>query len=425
MTGELADSTDDDSKLTIPSERRLGPDWAMNLPPWRYGLYRLTRLQMDLLNPGALRVYATGREHVPRSGPFLLLPNHTSFWDPFLVSLQLRRPAHYMASAQALKGPFGAWLKALGAFPKVKYVKDRSSMKAMTELYEAGQVVTIFPEGRRSWDGHTQPLLPGIGRTVKRMGARVVVARMTSTYLFQPRWATWPRWVPNLIEYEPPVEYPSTMSAEEITADIQRRMAVVPRLPEGYRVAGTRMAEGLSDLLWACPRCFSLGGVEVTGPRNNHILCRACGMGWELDLATRLLPADGGEVFTAGEAWRRIVAHFGDQPVQLAARQAAGGVVLYTALGTITELRRDTGKHELAHGPVQLTETRLSVRDGAGEAWGVDLADLVTVSVEVGNRVQLRTADALFQLDTLGDSVLKWGHFIKRWRDPDDPIEAG
>ncbi len=417
---------DGEGSLGAVSSGRLGPDWAQNLPPWRYGLYRLTRAKMTALNPLFLRIRATGTETIPRTGPFLLLPNHTAFWDPFFVTYPLGRPAHYMASAQALKAPLlGPWLRALGAFPKVKYVKDRDSMRAMSDLYAAGQVVTIFPEGRRSWDGHTLPLLPGIGRTVKRMGARVVVARMQSSYLFHPRWAKWPRAVPNCIAYDPPVTYPDAMSAEEITADIQARMQVAPALPPGAWTRGWRMAEGLTNLLWACPRCFTLGGLDVAGRDRNELHCRCCGMNWTLDVATRLLPADGGEVFTAGEAWRRVVAHFGDQPVQIPRRHAAAGVVLYNARGRITAFPRGAAPVVAATGPIQLTETRLSVHAGTTEIWGVDLADLRTVSVELGNRVQLRTETGLFQLDTQGDSVLKWGHFIKRWRDPNDPIEAG
>ncbi len=397
-----------------------------NLPAWRYGLYVSHRALLQSLNPMFARVHAQGTETLPKTGPYLLLPNHTAFIDPFFMGLPLGRPSHYMASAQALRTPiFGDWLQALGAFPKIKYVKDRSSMKLMSDLYNQGHVVTIFPEGRRSWDGITRPLLPGIGRTVKRMNARVVVARMTSTYLFHPRWAKWPRYVPNLIEYEPPIEYDASATPEEITADIQRKMSVTPRLPEGFRTGGRRMAEGLPNLLWACPRCFSLGGLDVVGPHNNHLHCRACGMGWELNVATQLLPADGGEVLTAGEAWNRVVEHFGRKPIQLPTRDTRGGVVLYNARGEISRLRRGHGAVSLAQGPLLLTETRLSVMSTGGEVWGIDLKDLSTVSVELGNRVQLRAGDTMYQLDTQGDSILKWGHFIKRWRDPDDPIELG
>lgn len=398
--------------------------WGLGAP--RFALWKVTHSQIRALGATVMRIRGTGQERLPATGPYLLLPNHTSFLDPFTVTAPLRRPLHYMASAESLKTPvMGPYLKALGAFPKVKYLKDSDSMRQMTELYNAGHVVTIFPEGRRSWDGVTLPLLPGLGRTVKRLKARVVLARMTTTYFFHPRWAVWPRYAPNWIEYLGPFEYTEEQTAEEITADIERRLRVESHLPDGVPVRGWRLAEGLPNLLWACPRCLNLGGLDIYGEDRDHLRCRACGEAWRLDVATRLHPVGGGEPLIAGAAWRDLCARLGEQPVQDARRHAASGVVLATARGIVSRVRRGHGVDEVARGQVLLSEDRLTVRGAGGELWALKLQDMVSVSVELGNRVQLRTEDALFQLDVVGESVLKWGHFIKRWRDPADPIEAG
>ena len=39
--------------------------------------------------------------------------------------------------------------------------------------------------------------------------------------------------------------------------------------------------------------------------------------------------------------------------------------------------------------------------------------------------MQIRSKDALYQLGFPDASFLKWGHFIKRWRFPDDPEPVG
>ena len=201
------------------------------LPIWRWASFRLAWWTISILDFIWWRSRARGQEGLPRDGSYLLLPNHATGLDPWLLSVALWRPLSFMASAQSLTHPiFGSMLKAMGAFPKVKYVKDKSSMKAMTDLYDNGQVVTIFPEGRRSWDGHLLKIHPGIGRTIKRMKARVVFCRMPANTFLQPRWAKYPRWVPIDCEYVGPLTYPDELSAEEITADVERRLQITPRL---------------------------------------------------------------------------------------------------------------------------------------------------------------------------------------------------
>lgn len=400
------------------------PFWGN--PPWRWLVYRLTWWILVPLNALWWRIKATGHESLPKDGPALVLPTHSTGLDPWILSYPLYRPMFYMASAQALKTPIlGPILQAMGAFPKVKYVKDKGSMQHMTNLYENGQFVTIFPEGRRSWDGHTQTLLGGIGRTVKRMGARVVIIRMPANHFLQPRWATYPRWVPLDLEYEGPIEYPEEMPPEEITADIQARLDCTPRLRPGARTWGTRLAHGLPRFLWACPRCHTLEGLFVSGDGGNHVSCRSCGAGWRLDVETRLHPHDGGAPITVRDAFYSILSHYGDRPVQDADRFEQEQVVLREASGQVHELPRGGRSRLVAEGIVQLTPERFSVCDAQGELWGIPLADVVAISVELGSQVQVRTTDALFRVGAPGASVLKWGHFLKRWRFPDDPEPVG
>ena len=398
------------------------------LPVWRWAVYRLTWWFISLLDVTWWRIKAKGHESLPKDGSYLLLPTHATGLDPWLLAVALWRPLFFMASAQSLTHPIlGPMLKAMGAFPKVKYVKDKSSMKHMTDLYDNGQVVTIFPEGRRSWDGHVLKIMPGIGRTVKRMGARVVICRMPGNTFLQPRWAKYPRWVPLEIEYEGPLTYPDDMSAEDITVDIERRLQVVPKLRSGARTWMYRPAEGLTNFLWACPRCKVTEALRVVGRKGDRISCRACGAGWRLDVQSRLHPLDGGPAITVREAFEQLDSHFGPSPVQDPARFEAHGIILREAFARVHMIPRGGRSRIVAKGLLQLTKDRLQVvaADGESEVWGVDVEDLVAVSVELGSRTQVRSKDALYQLDAPGASVLKWGHFLKRWRFPEDPEPVG
>ena len=172
-----------------------------------------------------LRQRARWEAPFPRKGSVLLLSNHVSFWDPMAVAWPLKRGVRYMASANLFRLPGVSWLvRSLGAFPKERFVKDKDSVLTLVHCYEDGQVVSLFPEGLRTWDGRPAYVGPGIGRLIKRLDARVVFCRNLTGHLAQPRWADYPRWVPVDMEYTAPFHYPEELTAEEITADVVERI---------------------------------------------------------------------------------------------------------------------------------------------------------------------------------------------------------
>ncbi|NVB38254.1 1-acyl-sn-glycerol-3-phosphate acyltransferase [Pseudenhygromyxa sp. WMMC2535] len=384
------------------------------LSPGQWVIYRGTWLAISpLLMLARLRGF--GHREIPRRGPMLLLPNHHTMIDPFMAGWLPLRPARFMASAQPLKKPLlGPWLKALGAFPKHKFIKDRAAMEELQRLYDDGHLITIFPEGSRSWNGRTREIGGGIGRLIKRLDAEVVIARLVSAHYLWPRWARYPRFVPNHIEYEGPLRWPPEATAEEITEDIRRLLTCEQRIPEGAFTLGWRMAHGLPAYLWACPSCFAEHGLRVHPRRGNWVACGSCGATWRLRVDTRLEAQGDHESFDVATAHDRLVEHFGPRPVMDDARFASEGVALETEHGRLLRAQADRRGFELiAEGRLRLTAEAIEV---GPEPWRLPYADLVAVSVELGNKVQLRTADDLYRLELERDQVLQWGHFIHEWR---------
>lgn len=378
-------------------------------------VYRGTWLAISPLL-GLARLRGFGHLDIPRRGPILLLSNHNTMIDPFMVGWLPRRPSRFMASAQPLKKPvLGRWLTALGAFPKHKFVKDRASMEQLQRLYDDGHLITIFPEGSRSWNGRPLDIGGGIGRLVKRIDAEVVIARLVSAHFLWPRWAKYPRFVPVHIEYEGPLRWPAEMSAEDITEDIRRRLTCTQRIPAGAVTMGWRMAHGLPAYLWACPSCFAEHGLRVHRKRGNRVVCASCRAQWRLHVDTRLEALREHESFDVATAHDRLVEHFGAPPVIDRERFAREGVALETDESRLLRARDDRNGFELvAEGRLRLTADGLEV--GGEHSWQLSHAEIVAVSVELGNKVQLRTGEALFRLELSEDKVLKWGHFIHEWR---------
>jgi 1-acyl-sn-glycerol-3-phosphate acyltransferase len=101
------------------------------------------------------RLRATGKEHIPREGGFVLSANHLSNLDPWPLGLPMfpRRQIRFMAKAELFRWPLGPVIKAGGAFRVRRGQSDAGAIETAVQLAREGEVVAIFPEGTRRRKG--------------------------------------------------------------------------------------------------------------------------------------------------------------------------------------------------------------------------------------------------------------------------------
>ena len=391
-------------------------------------VYRFTTSLIRVLMRFYWRGNLKGMEKLPKEEPFLLLPNHTSMMDPFWVGGTVPRGVRAMASAGLLRIPvLGAYLKMCGCFAKMKYTKDRESMQALQRHYDDGYAVLLFPEGNRSWNGEIEPIGEGIGRLIKRLNCKVVYARLNTAYLVKPRWATYSRRIPIDIDYDGPYSYDETQSVADITADVQKRLTVVPPTSYPKKVSGKKLAHGLEKYLWACPSCFAVESLtpgtwsrseadrEGSGQsRTDKIACSDCGESWGLDLFCMLHPKEG-EVFSVADAFRKIDAHFGSPPVADQAHFQATGEALVVEDAELSLIPRKGKPNRIVKGRLSLNKEGLQINPASGDSWTIGWGEMRGVSVEVGNKLHFRQEDRLYRVESTGHSPLKLDHFFRHW----------
>jgi 1-acyl-sn-glycerol-3-phosphate acyltransferase len=172
------------------------------------------------------RLRATGLEHLPSEGGFVLAANHTSNLDPWPLGLPLfpQRWLRFMAKSELYWWPLRALLDAVGAFPVERGRGDLEAIARAVELVRSGEVVVMFPEGtrqrkglRKRWEARPHT---GAARIAQRAGAPLVPAAIKGTDRLV-------RLGPLRVAYGPPVEV--SADSHETT---ERLMAAIQRLYE-------------------------------------------------------------------------------------------------------------------------------------------------------------------------------------------------
>lgn len=109
------------------------------------------------------RLTVEGREHVPRTGAFVVAPaGHRSNVDTPVIAAVTRRRVRYMGKDTLWKSRPSAWLlSALGGFPVVRGTADREALRRCIEVVRGGEPLVVFPEGERKSGPVVQPLFDG------------------------------------------------------------------------------------------------------------------------------------------------------------------------------------------------------------------------------------------------------------------------
>lgn len=102
------------------------------------------------------------RGELPKTGPFILAPNHFTEIDPLIMGIatwKYGRAPRFMAKASLFRVPVLGWvLRKTGQVP---VERDRSNLQAMSaanDLIEHGRGVIVYPEGSLTRDPDMWPM---------------------------------------------------------------------------------------------------------------------------------------------------------------------------------------------------------------------------------------------------------------------------
>src|SRR3989440_2928295 len=141
--------------------------------------YRAGKLLVRLLFGCVTRVHVIRPENANRTGGFLLAANHISHFDPFIISLVIRRKIDWLTMAEFFQSSVvGFLLRTVDAFPVDRDRANRTTIQTAIDRLKKGRIVGLFPEGgirdgaRSLLEG--APLRPGAATLAHMVGVPIL-----------------------------------------------------------------------------------------------------------------------------------------------------------------------------------------------------------------------------------------------------------
>ncbi len=249
-----------------------------------FGLFLKFRYNLRCHNKGV----------IPRKGPYLLLANHCNNLDGLFLQYYIGRPISFVVTdAMFKKKTLGRLMSFVRYIPKRKHVADSGAIRKIIQAAKNNEIIGVFPEGGRNWDGKTSDISPATYRLVKLLGIPVVTARIKGSYLSEPRWADTKR--RGIVEIEFQIHFADgrISSLDDIGETIKTALAHNEAVWQNIKhipFKGKSLVKGLERLLYTCPVCKRIGTMSSTGDR---LTCHVCAASFTLDIYGFLRAVNG------------------------------------------------------------------------------------------------------------------------------------
>lgn len=233
--------------------------------------------------------------------PFVLVSNHASRNDYVFTAPAVwpHRLNYVVGYNEFFRFPTALLLTAAQVIPKRNFVPDVHTITSVMRIIRQGGHVMFMPEGMSSITGMCQPVMPGTGKLLKKLGVTVYYTKISGGYLTYTKHCLDER----VGRTEVVVDRMFTKDdlARLTDTQIEDRMNML-LAHDDYRWNAEakvtfngkgQIAKNLDTLLYMCPKCGAMYNMHCEG---NRMTCNSCGNVIEMKEDYSIVPVGEGSV---------------------------------------------------------------------------------------------------------------------------------
>jgi 1-acyl-sn-glycerol-3-phosphate acyltransferase len=222
--------------LAAPVAALIGFPWSfirgnVNLLYWMFMIGCRSGVRLT-----GVRVESVGLDKLDPARTYIFMSNHVSNLDPPIITPLIPKRTSVMVKKELLTYPILGRAMRMGSMvPVDRGNRDAGieSVRAAKQVVRQGLNMTIYVEGKRSFDGKLLPFKKGPFYLAMECGVPVVPITITGTHYIMPkaRFAINPGTA--TVIFHPPIE-PSDFGSRECLME-KVRVAIDSGLPEEFR----------------------------------------------------------------------------------------------------------------------------------------------------------------------------------------------
>ncbi len=407
------------------------PTWKALYYDWRdlpiFSLIVATVVRM--VSRGLWDIDVKGLEHVPRKGPGVIVCNHVMYLDPFLIGIFSMTTTRYVASDELFRKPLTRWFfGAVGAISKKRWSRDIGVLRKMHDVLKRGELVAIFPEGQRNWDGAPVPVGDETYRLLMHLGAPVTCVCLHGGHEAWPRWSRMPARSKMVVEFFAPLNPSDYSDVEDFRRDVEERIfSFVHDEPEprlGFP-AGRAPHRGIATVMWGCIKCGAPMSMDHT---DVGMKCRACGASFTVTPRLELVDDATGNTMLERDYRATLIETLAEGRMLDAPNGEFNAVCsadAYIIKSTRQLVPVATGKLALGAG-LTFTGVTVGAKPDVGEPFEISYAieDIDFTYLNLANHLVVVSRAGAYQFHIKDDSPVRWedyllvarGSIVRQWR---------
>ena len=214
-------------------------------------------------------------------GPAVVFSNHVHTLDPFFISARFPLHIRWVAGAYLFKMKVPSFLLRhwVQAIPKAQGKSDIETIRKISEALKNGDVVGLFPEGTRTWDGKMMDITTATAKLVRLLKVPTVFINIEGGFSKKPRWSHTERRGDVYLKVKK-ILYPEEIKSSnlsELVKIVSENLSFDNTLwqKETHREYYDRekQADGIERLLYACTSC---GSFETMHSERDSVFCSCC-----------------------------------------------------------------------------------------------------------------------------------------------------
>ncbi|MFW5696092.1 MAG: 1-acyl-sn-glycerol-3-phosphate acyltransferase [Alkalispirochaeta sp.] len=357
------------------------------------------------------------------TGPLVLLGNHSSVIDPFIVAIFIRRPVQYVISDSQIRSRFLSFVLGLvGVIPKTKVVADLDTVKRIVAVKREHGIIGIFPEGQSSWDGSQLPVVKATDKLVKSLKIPVYVAQIRGAYF------SWPRWGRRVRRGEVRIFFSRLFTerdlkeatVEEVRTTIRAALAFDAfeyQRRAKVRFRGARQAEYLERALFVCPSCGKIGTLHS---HRRRLTCTSCGYSVHFTPYGLFEARTGPLRFETIRDWN--IWQLQEFRARLDQVLAAGGTpepILEEPAVVVQEGYKALPLQRIGTGRLQFFPETIVFLPEDGDRWEFPVAEIEGMNVQNNEHLEFYCYNSLYRVTTVDPrgNTYKWDAAVRHMQE--------